>query len=170
MFVTQFEVLSTEHSIGEFNSGERSLDDWLKSTAAKAQKTGTSQVYLCLTSDRRVVGFHALAAGSVSRAVGKGWLARNAPDPVPTIFITRLAVDEEFQGRGIGTRLIADAVTRALQASEIVGAKAVCVNPISDGAREFYLSVGFQKLPNDPTLLYLKMDQVRESISAVDDE
>lgn len=170
MLVTPLEVLSSEHSVGEFNSGERSLDDWLKGRAVKAQKAGTSQVYVCMADTGRVVGFHALAAGSVSRATGRGWLARNAPDPIPTIFITRLAVDGSFQGRGVGSILITDAITRALQASEIVGAKAICVNPISEDARRFYLRVGFQELPNDPTVLYLKMEQVRESIVSIDDD
>lgn len=39
------------------------------------------------------------------------------PDPLPVIVLGRLAVHQDYAGRGIGSGLLKDAVLRALQAS-----------------------------------------------------
>lgn len=50
----------------------------------------------------RVVGFYALAAGSVSHDLSPRKLRQNMPDPVPVIVLGRLAVDAREQGNGLG--------------------------------------------------------------------
>ena len=55
-------------------------------------------------------------ATSRSKAASK----RNMPDPVLVMILGRLAVDKAFQGKGIGTSLLKDAVRRTMQAAEIV--------------------------------------------------
>jgi len=85
-----------------------------------------------------VVGYHALTAGSVSRAevperIGRGLAAH----PVGVVVMGRLAVDRAHQGKGLGTSLLQDALMRAEHAAETVGVRAVPVHAIDAAARSF---------------------------------
>lgn len=74
---------------------------------------------------------------------GSGWLRRNVPDLVPVILLGMLAVDERYQGQGLGGLLLREAVIRAVSASEVIGTKALVVEPIDERARRFYEHYGF---------------------------
>ena len=72
------------------------------------------------------------------------------PNPVPVMVIGRLAIDLKFQGRGIGTALLKDAVLRTVQAAEIAGIRAILVHAISESAKRFYQKLGFMESPTNP--------------------
>jgi predicted N-acetyltransferase YhbS len=84
------------------------------------------------------------------------------PDPVPVMVLGRLAVDKDFQGRGIGSGLLRDAVLRTVQAAEIAGIRAILVHALSDAAKRFYQSHGFIASPIDPmTVMITVADAVK---------
>jgi GNAT superfamily N-acetyltransferase len=71
-------------------------------------------------------------------------------------------VDREFQGQGVGSLLLVDALRRALHIAEQVGFRAVEVDSIDDDARRFYLKFGFQSLNDDPRHLWMPMHEIRK--------
>jgi ribosomal protein S18 acetylase RimI-like enzyme len=77
------------------------------------------------------------------------------PNPVPVMVIGRLAIDARFQGRGIGSALLRDAVLRTVQAAEIAGIRAILVHAISENAKRFYEKSGFIASPIDPMTLMI---------------
>lgn len=161
------EPLRDEHEIVGFDCGRQSLNEWLIETAGSSEARGNARTYVCVDSvNQRVIGYHALAAGSVRRADAKGRLARNAPDPIPVIVLARLAVDRKFQGEGIGSLLLVDALQRALSAAESIGARAIIVNPIDENAASFYESCGFAQSRTDATFLYLDMATAAKQLNA----
>jgi GNAT superfamily N-acetyltransferase len=81
------------------------------------------------------------------------------PDPIPVMVLGRLAIDQRFQGRGIGPALLRDAVLRTLQASEIAGIRAILVHAISERARQFYEEWGFVASPVDPMTLRIAVTE-----------
>ena len=81
---------------------------------------------------RRVVGYYSLAAGSVLHTEATGRVRRNMPDPVPAALLGRLAIDQAWQGRGLGSALLRDAVLRVVGAAEAIGVCALLVHAISD--------------------------------------
>jgi GNAT superfamily N-acetyltransferase len=110
----------------------------------------------------RVVGYYALAAGSVEHEevparIRKG-LARY---PVPVILLARLAVDQQERGRGLGAALLKDALTRAARAADEIGARAILVHAKDDEARSFYEHFDFEPSPSDPLHLFLLMKDLR---------
>jgi GNAT superfamily N-acetyltransferase len=78
--------------------------------------------------------------------------------------IGRLAIDLRFQGRGIGSALLRDAVLRTMQAAEIAGIRAILVHAISESAKRFYERSGFIPSPIDPMTL---MITVAEAVKAL---
>ena len=75
------------------------------------------------------------------------------PDPIPVMVIGRLAVAHSWQRKGFGHALVRDAVLRTLQATEIVGIRAILVHAISEKALAFYEICGFTPSPIAPMTL-----------------
>lgn len=148
--------LAEAHHHAEFDSGEPTLDDWLKRRAARNQANGSSRTYVVCEGDT-VVGYDCLAAGAIGHAGAPSTLKRNRPDPVPVLVLGRLAIHREHHQKGIGTALLNDAIRRAIQAAEIAGVTALLVHTMSEQARRFYLSRGFIASPLQPMTLCLML-------------
>lgn len=160
------EKLHPDHDLSRFACGESSLDDWLRQRARQNEERGASRTYAVCAEGNRVVGYYALAVGAVAHADAPGRVRRNMPDPVPVMVLGRLAVDREFQGRGVARGLLRDAVLRTLQASELAGVRAILVHAISEDARRFYEACGFIQSPLNPMTL---MITIAEAARALDD-
>ncbi len=148
------EKLTPAHDLSQFQCGEAELDGWLKRRAFQNEERGASRTYV-VCSGPSVVGYYALAAGAVAHALAPGRVRRNMPDPVPVMVIGRLAVDLKFQGLGLGSALLRDAVLRTMQAAEIAGIRAILVHALSANAKRFYLKSGFMPSPADPMTLMI---------------
>jgi GNAT superfamily N-acetyltransferase len=154
------EPLQDHHLIEHFDSGEPSLDDWLKRRARANQASGASRTYVAC-EDRRVVGYYALASGSVSIESATGRFRRNMPNPVPVAVLGRLAVDRAWQGAGIGRSLFRDASERVAQAADAIGIRGIVVHAISQQAKEFYLAIGCTPSSSEPMMLMVTLGDIR---------
>lgn len=152
------EKLTSAHDLSQFHCGEAELDNWLRRRALANEESGGSRTYVVCV-EHRVVGFYALAVGAVAHVQAPGRVRRNMPDPVPVMVVGRLGVDSDFQGSGIGSSLLRDAVLRTLQAAEIAGIRAILVHAISERAKRFYESLGFLVSPVDPMTLMIPLAQ-----------
>jgi GNAT superfamily N-acetyltransferase len=154
------EPLTEQHDIGEFSSGEPSLDDWLRRRARANQASGATRTYV-VCQGRRVVGYHALASGVVALESATGRFRRNMPSPVPVAVLARLAVDREWQGRGIGRAMFRDAALRVTHAADAIGIRGMIVHALSDEAKKFYLALGFEESPREPMTLMVTLSDIR---------
>ena len=99
--------IDARHDTSGFACGHDVLDDWLKTRALKAEGRSARTYVVC--EQRAVVGYYSLATGSIARGVLTKRPQRNAPDPVPVMIVSRLAVDERCRGEGIGRGMLRDA-------------------------------------------------------------
>lgn len=83
------------------------------------------------------------------------------PNEVPLLLIGRLALDEQFHGRGLGRDLLVDAVRRCAAASVIVGARAIVAHAIDDDAASFYAAHGFITSPLGERVMLLPIETAR---------
>ncbi len=155
--------LAADHELAGFESGEPSLDDWLKRRAFKNQVNGSSRTYV-VCEGKTVIGYYCLAAGAIGHAEAPGAMKRNRPDPVPVLMIGRLAIHQAHHQKGLGTALLNDAIRRAMQAAEIAGVTALLVHAISEPARRFYRSRGFIESPVEPMTLVLMLATVARAL------
>jgi len=158
------EPLADQHDIGDFRSGEASLDDWLKRRARANQVSGASRTYV-VCEDRHVIGYYALASGAVTVETAPGRFRRNMPNPIPVAVLARLAVDRDWQGRGIGRSLFRDAARRVAHAVEAIGIRGIVVHAISEEAKNFYLALGFDASPREPMMLMVTLADVHAALS-----
>jgi GNAT superfamily N-acetyltransferase len=169
--LTPPEKLREDHDLSRFQCGEPALDDWLRRRALQNEERGASRTYV-VCAGLRVVAYYALAVGAVAHAGTAGRVRRNMPDPVPVMIIPvmtmgRLAVDQEFHGRGLGQGLLRDAMLRTLQAADIACIRAILVHAISNDAQRFYERHGFVRSPIDPLMLMITMADVARELSSL---
>src|SRR5438046_2131206 len=67
---------------------------------------------------------------------------------IPAALMGRLAVDQQFRGRGLGAALIVDAIARAMRAEPAIFA--LVVDAKDDTALRFYQHLGFQRFVSHP--------------------
>ena len=159
------EKFRPDHKIGEFNCGREQLNRYLLRYAWTNQQAGAAQTYVGLVGDT-VVGYHTLTVGEVTREEASERLTKGlARHPVPIMLLARLAIDRRWQGRGIGTALLRDAMERTLQAADIAGIRAFAVHAKDEEARAFYQKFDLVPSPADPMHLFVLLKDVKRIIA-----
>lgn len=156
------EKLSAVHEVDAFDCGKEPLNRFLERFALANQRAGSSQTYVVLQGQRRVVAYYSLAAGAVEHVDAPARVSRGlARHPIPVMLLARLAVDRSAQGKGLGKAILKDALLRTEQAAEILGIRALLVHAKDDAARSWYESFDFEPSPSDPYQLFLLMKDIR---------
>jgi predicted N-acetyltransferase YhbS len=163
--IVQPEPINEQHNIQGFNSGEESLDSWLKTKAIKNQKANASRTYVACDNER-VVAYYVLASSSVNGNAATGRLRRNMPNPVPVVILGRLAIDLAYQNQGIGRALVRDAGLRVIYAAETIGIRGLLVQALSTKAKDFYEQLGFEPSSVDPMTLMVTLDDLKAATGA----
>jgi GNAT superfamily N-acetyltransferase len=158
------EKLQRSHALESFNCGSEPLNRFLIRYAFPNQQAGASQTYVAL-SGPAVVGYYTLVVGQVEydgapERLKKG-LARR---PVPIMLLARLAIATSWQGRGLGSGLLKDAMLRTLQAADIAGIRAFAVHAKDDSAKAFYERFDFLPSSTDPYHLFRLMKDIRSAL------
>ncbi|MBL0088989.1 MAG: GNAT family N-acetyltransferase [Ideonella sp.] len=144
--------LAAEDDTAEFDCGRDALNQWFRRHAWRNQQLGVSRTtVVCDPATGGIVGYVSLSAAQVERA----WLPkaqqRNRPDPMPAILLGQLAVDLQWQGRGVARSLMFYALGTAVRMSKAVGCFCVLTHPLDDDVRALCGSFGFEDLPFDPS-------------------
>jgi GNAT superfamily N-acetyltransferase len=158
------EPLADHHHFGDFRSGEPSLDDWLRRRARANQVSGASRTYV-VCQGKLVVGYYALASGVIAVESAPGRFRRNMPNPIPVAVLARLAIDRNWQGKGIGRALFRDAARRVAHAADAIGIRGIVVHAISEEAKNFYIKLGFDPSPSEPMTLMVTLSDIRSVLS-----
>ncbi len=156
-------LLTETHDGAGFDSGEPSLDDWLRRRAWQNLQLAASRTYVvCPKTSATIIGYYALSMGQILGQEATGAMRRNMPKAIPAVILGRLAIDKAWQGKGIGRALLADAVDRASRAASQVSARLVIVHAISPAAEAFYLHHGFTRLPVETSTFALDLVKMQK--------
>jgi GNAT superfamily N-acetyltransferase len=102
-----------------------------------------ARTFVWAEEDGEVVAYYALAAHQVSKDGLPRQLATGGPRQIPAVLVSKLALDQKLQGKGLGGSLLVDTLQRLLQATEVVAARLLVVDAIDDHAARFYEHFGF---------------------------
>jgi GNAT superfamily N-acetyltransferase len=149
-----------------FQSGVDELDEWLTKFARVNQKANNAVTYVTTTPDKQVVGYYAITVAGVSKQHVPSEVAGDSPPTdVPCILLARLAVDWQYQDRGVGSALFADALQRAVMLSDSVGVRAFLIHARDERARDFYTkNAELQPSPTDELHLMTPIHLIRAAI------
>lgn len=164
MTVFRIKKLDRSHAVDAFDCGEPALTRFLTRFALSSQQSNAAATYVGLADDQ-VIGFYSLVVGEVQYEGAPERLTKGlAQHPVPLMLLARLAVDQAWQGRGIGAGLLKDAMLRTLRAADIAGIRALAVHAKDEGARAFYQHFDFIDSPSDPLHVFLLIKDLRRHV------
>jgi GNAT superfamily N-acetyltransferase len=156
------ETLKQLHVTGRFDCGKEPLNVFLKKYALQNQFSDAARTFVITLRDAHVAGYYCLAVSSVEYAEAPNRVVKGlARHRVPVIPVARLAVDNEFQGKGLGRALLKDAILRSVKISDEAAAGAILVHAKDDEAREWYKKADFEESPTDPYQLFFLMKNAR---------
>lgn len=152
------ELLSKNHNRKEFKCGKEMLDNYLHYQANQDVKRNLSVCFVLEDVETGLIkGYYTLANNSIPiNSIPDKW-RKNLPQSyssIPATLLGRLAVDERFQGKGIGLILLFDALKRCYYLSKTIGSFAVVVDPLDKEAEKFYEKNGFIKLPGSDKMIF----------------
>ena len=154
------EALAPPHDVSRFDCGVPGINAWLQRKARLNEAKGGARTYVVCAQDR-VIAYYSLAASSVERRRVSSRVGRSMPEPIPVILLGQLAVDSDYQGRGLGADLLFDAGRRALAAADVIGARAVVVQALDEQVAGFYQQHGFTRFSDDePLMLILRISEL----------
>jgi GNAT superfamily N-acetyltransferase len=161
------EPIAKKHDRGAFDCGEPALNDFLQRHARQSHDKGASKTFLAISNvdGRTILGFYSLCPASIEftrapETIRKG-LGRH---DLPVFRLARLAVDRQFQGHGLGGRLILAAGRRCLLAAAEVGGLALLIDAKNERAAHWYSSYGAAPLADAPLSLVITLSTIRAAL------
>lgn len=150
-------VLESRHRKKDFCCGKETLDQYLHFQAGQDVKRKLSACFVAVVPGSSLIqGYYTLSNYSLPLEGIPDYQKRKLPrsySSIPMTLLGRLAVDQRFQGQGLGRLLLTDALYRSLTASKIMGSFALVVDPLDVGAENFYSKYGFIKLPDSGKMI-----------------
>lgn len=156
--------LDTSHRLEEFDCGKPVLTDWLVRRARQAQSSGSARTFVACDEDR-VAGYFSLTVGQIDTLEAPERIRRGMGQyPIPLVILARLAVDLDYQRRGLGFSLLQDAIRRTVAIAEQAGIRALLTHPIDAQADVFYRRFGFEPTPAHEQQLILLLKDARRFV------
>lgn len=153
----QVQALTGDHDRQGFDCGRQELNDWLRQVARQHQDKGLSKTFVAVREEAptRICGYYALTLAELEpRHLPEAW-RKKLPRRIPGVRLGRLAVDSQYQGKGLGELLLVNALTRAQRIYAEAGGIGLFVDALDEQAAGFYRSFGFAAAPDNPLLLFL---------------
>ena len=163
-----FEPLGDRHDRAAFSCGVGAHDRYLKQQAGQDLRRHVAAVFVAHeAASPAIAGYHTLSAFGIALASLPAEVTVRLPryNPLPATLSGRLAVDQRYQGHGLGPQLLMDALERSLAATQQIASMAVVVDAKDDVARRFYERYDFNRYLEDDYRLYLPMKTVEQLIA-----
>ncbi|MGD0097703.1 MAG: GNAT family N-acetyltransferase [Terracidiphilus sp.] len=161
------EPLAKHHDRSQFRCGVESLDLYLKTQASQDMRRKANAVFVLTPeeSPSRIAGYFTLCAYGLAPGTIPEAARKHIPryPMVSATLLGRLAVSAGFQGQGLGSILLAKALSKAYENAAQVGSSIVVVDAIGNHTAKFYAAHGFIQLPESMRLI-LPMRTIAEII------
>jgi predicted N-acetyltransferase YhbS len=162
-------ALTQEDDRSRFRSGNIDLDRFFQRFAGQNQFRHHVGVTYVAVDGASIRGFVTVAAASIETSALPAAERRKLPAyPLAVLRLARLAVDEDAQGRGVGTALLRFTFTLAHEMAGSLGCVGVVVDAKAESV-DFYARFGFSPLDvevgqlrdrPEPTAMFLELGAI----------
>jgi predicted GNAT family N-acyltransferase len=159
-----FEPLGQKHGRAAFSCGVEALDAYLQKQASHDVRKHAAAPFVLAPDGKIVAGYYTLS----QYAIDLGDLPEEVVKKL-SIFpagsatlLGRLAVGSGFRGKGLGEKLLMDALYRSLKLSRQAASTGVVADAKDEAARAFYRKYGFIQLPKINQRLFLPMGTIKK--------
>jgi GNAT superfamily N-acetyltransferase len=158
------ELLADDHDKKGFRCGKEAMDRYLRETAKGHLAKGVSVTRVLVERETRkpkpVLGYFTLTS-TVATAANWPGVAKGLPSmPVPMVLLGRLAVADDWQGRGIARLLLAAARQIAAASMRGAGGVGMAVDPADEELVNFYAKYGFRRVDSESLRMFLPLDSL----------
>lgn len=168
--LTPPQPLSPAHALHQFDCAQRAMNEWLAYRSLHAQLKGSAKTFVVAAASR-VVAYFSLSVGQIDSCELPGHggaIVDRDTFPIPVIVLTRLAVDTHYQGRGLGSALLGEALRHALAVADSAGVEALLTQPLNEKAANFYMGNGFVQSPAAYKQLLLTIGDIQSAQQRID--
>lgn len=142
-----------------FCCGKASLYHYLREQVSQDIRRKLALCFILAGNDNRIKAYYTLSSGSIPLEGLPEDYRKKYPKSythLPVTLLGRFAVDQKYQGQGMGKLLLIDALKRSYEASiKSVGSIAVIVDVLDSEAEKFYQKFGFIRLPDSAKMFLL---------------
>ena len=155
-----------KHDRAVFSCGVASIDNYIAKSAAKHQDENVTRVRVaCIDATLVIAGFYALNSHAIDVTSLPEAERKRLPHypTTPAVYLSMIAVHKEFQDRGVGQFLLADALRRVEKVSEEIGTRFIVLDALNESAAKLYARIGFIALPSAPGRMILNIAKISKS-------
>jgi predicted N-acetyltransferase YhbS len=162
----RIEPIDKKHNRKAFTCKKSPLAEYLQRHARQNDENNIAKAFVAVDDKDTVHGYYTLSTTNIEFEEFSEEYSKGLPKyPIPAVLIGKLAVDENTEGQGLGSRLLIDALQRVLTAAEEVAIKVVIVDAIDEQAKGYYLRFGFIELPGHNLKLFLPIETISQLIT-----
>ena len=151
-------LLTEDYPIKPFDCEDEDLNDFLFNEAVPYQKELLATTFV-MENDKQTLGYYSLLNDSLqlkeemftSKSQFRKFLRELVPYPkrhlktIPALKIGRLAIDKTFKGKGLGSVIMANIISKCIKMNEEQGCRLITVDAYKQ-AVTFYQKMGFKFL------------------------
>jgi GNAT superfamily N-acetyltransferase len=155
--------LNRQHLRAGFCCGTETLDQYFANRVGQDIRRNLAKCFIALDhEEEKIAGFYTLSAAQIPLSKLPPQFKEKLPryDSIPASRLGRLAIDRNYQGQGLGSVLIADALKRSMESSMAVYALLVDAKDIPAAA--FYRHHGFIPCEGTPHILFLPLGNLHK--------
>lgn len=156
-----------------FNCGDEFLNKYATSGSLKRAVKSENLSATAILEGANFVGFMTVGFALLDKTRVKTFTKGNQPPQLPVAKVLMIAVDERYQRLGIGTDLMLEAFTKAVDVHGTIPLKGVYLDA-APGKQEFYSNTfGFTALegegPAGTIPMYIPIEDVIAALAEADD-
>jgi len=151
-------LLTEDYPIKPFDCEDEDLNDFLFNEAVSYQKELLATTFV-MENDKQTLGYYSLLNDSLqlkeemfaSKSQFRKFLRELMPYPkrhlktIPALKIGRLAIDKTFKGKGLGSVIMANIISKCIKMNEEQACRLITVDAYKQ-AIPFYQKMGFKFL------------------------
>jgi len=160
----KIEKLAKTHNRKSFDSSSEPLNRFIKNLARQHADRGISRTFVLIEEDhpKIILGYFTLTICEVIPADIPDPRLQRYPHPIPAAKLVRLAVSLKHQKKGMGKILMIEALRRTIAISENAGLIGIFVDAKDKFAADYYQQYEFIPHENNPLLLFLPIETIRQ--------
>lgn len=162
------EPFQSHHDRAAFCCGVEQFNRYFRQQISQDVKRYFATAFVLIDrNSATVAGYYTLSYTSILIGELPSEIVKKIPkyERAPAVLLGRLAVDKNYQGKGLGEILLFDALFRCKESTSKTAAMAVVVDAKDDRARSFYERYQFICFPNKPNKLFLTMTAIAKMLT-----
>lgn len=132
--------IQKRHDRKKFDCGNDDLNKFLANSARPSSDKRMTRTYVLEHPDNpdRVMGYVTLTYTTVDIPSGCK-PGKNLKNPVPALLLAKMAISNEYKGKGYGKDLFTFAIKKASETSHQVGGIGLVIDAKDQAAKQFYI-------------------------------